>query len=180
MYNKLRVIHLSLKTFLINHIVSHIPFMKFRLLCYSLYGMKIEKGSVINMNQFFFDINKIKIGFNSHINQSCFLDGRGGIEIGNNTSISHYVKIVTGSHDIQSSNFLGIEKNVHIGDYVWIGIGAIILPGVTIGTGAVVCAGAVVTKDVEPYTIVGGVPAKKIGERQKELNYNCSWGINFV
>ena len=62
-----------------------------------------------------------------------------------------------------------------IDDYVWIGIGVIVLQGVHIGKGAVVCAGAVVTKDVGEYEIVAGVPAKKIGERNKDLDYKCLW-----
>lgn len=59
-----------------------------------------------------------------------------------------------------------------IGDYVWLGPRCMVLPGVTVGEGAVVAAGAVVTKNVEPYTLVGGVPAQKIAGRTKELNYN--------
>ncbi len=62
-----------------------------------------------------------------------------------------------------------------IDDYVWIGIGVIVLQGVHIAKGAVVCAGAVVTKDVGEYEIVAGVPAKKIGERNKDLDYKCLW-----
>ena len=64
---------------------------------------------------------------------------------------------------------------VIIGDRVWIGYRAIVLPGVTIGEGAVVGAGAVVTRDVSPYTIVAGNPAKVIGERTKELTYECNY-----
>ena len=68
--------------------------------------------------------------------------------------------------------FRAIAQPVIIEDYVFIGPRAIILPGVTLGKGAVVAAGAVVTKDVEPFSIVGGVPAKVIGEREpKELHY---------
>lgn len=98
---------------------------------------------------------------------------RGGGQLNNNISISHYVKIVTGSHNIQSNSFDGKFKPICIDDYAWIGIGATILQGVKIGKGAVVCAGAIVTKDVLPYEIVAGVPAKKIGERNKNLNYKC-------
>ena len=62
-----------------------------------------------------------------------------------------------------------------IDDYAWIGVGAIILQDVHIGKGAVVCAGAVVTKDVGDYEIVGGTPARKIGERTHSLDYYCKW-----
>jgi maltose O-acetyltransferase len=73
--------------------------------------------------------------------------------------------IYSSEHDLVDSNFSATLAPVKIGDYVFIGPRAIILAGVTIGDGAVVAAGAVVTKDVDPYTIVGGVPAKVIGER---------------
>jgi acetyltransferase-like isoleucine patch superfamily enzyme len=66
-------------------------------------------------------------------------------------------------------------EGVEIGDYVWIGVNATIMPGIHIGTGAVVAAGAVVTKDVDPYTVVGGVPAKVIGTRSQSLNYTLTY-----
>ena len=84
---------------------------------------------------------------------------------------------VTGSHDYKSPNFQGIFKPIVIEDYAWIGVGATILQGVTIGRGAVVCAGAVVTKDVPAYAVVAGVPAKTIGSRPKNLDYECKWDV---
>ena len=81
------------------------------------------------------------------------------------------VWIWTMEHDPQDS-YYGVKGGaVTIEDYAWISCRVVILPGVTIGKGAVVAAGAVVTKDVAPYTIVGGVPAKKIGTRTKDLRY---------
>jgi len=64
---------------------------------------------------------------------------------------------------------------VVVGDYVWIGARATILPGVTIGRGAVVAAGALVSRDVPPYAVVGGVPAKVIGERARDLRYTLNF-----
>lgn len=69
---------------------------------------------------------------------------------------------------------------IFIDDYVWIGVGAIVLQGVKIGKGAVIAAGSVVTKDIEPYSIVAGVPAKVIGKRNPDLDYKCLWKIPFV
>jgi acetyltransferase-like isoleucine patch superfamily enzyme len=123
---------------------------------------------------------KISIGNYSHINQGCLLDGRGNIIIGNSVSISHRVSIITLSHDVDDMAFKIRSAPVIIGDYVWIGINATILQGVKIGEGAVVAAGAVVTKDVDPYTIVGGIPAKQIGIRQRSLNYKCRWETAFT
>ena len=80
--------------------------------------------------------------------------------------------IYNSEHDLEAEDFVAIEEPVKIGDYCFIGPRAIILPGVTIGKGAVVAAGAVVTKDVDDFAIVGGVPAKVIGERKnKNLKY---------
>ena len=90
-----------------------------------------------------------------------------------NVSISHYVRIVTGSHDVQSSHFDYKGAPVVIHDFAWVGIGAMILQGVTIGKGAVVCAGAVVTKDVPDFAIVAGIPAKVVGTRNNALDYIC-------
>ena len=142
--------------------------------------MKIGKNSEINMNLYVFNYKGIKIGSHSHINRSCFIDARAGVTIGNNVSISHNVSIITGSHDIQSINFSGVFRPIKIDDYVWIGINSTILQGVHIGKGAVVAAGSVVTKDIPPYTIVGGVPAKIISTRIKNINYQCKWEDYFV
>ena len=87
------------------------------------------------------------------------------IEIGEKTCIGEYVKILTGYHDITTWNFAFRTKPIKIGSCVWIATGAILLPGVSIGDGAVIAAGAVVTKDVEPWTVVGGNPAKFIKRR---------------
>ena len=163
----------SFDLFLINYLFATFPIMKVRFLFFKISGMKIGKQTYINMRQYILGPKRIKIGNGCHINQSCFLDGRAGIAIGDNVSISHYVKIVTGSHDVQSSDFCGKFSPVIIGNHVWIGMGAIILPNVKIGDGAVVAAGAVVTKNVEPYSIVAGIPAKKITDRNSNLSYTC-------
>ncbi len=113
----------------------------------------------------------ISIGDYTTINRNCYLDGRVGIKIGNSVSISPEVYILSLTHDAQNRNFVTVGKEVIIEDYVWLGARAIIMPGVKLGKGSIVGAGSVVTKDVEPYTIVGGIPAKKIGERTQDLDY---------
>ena len=87
------------------------------------------------------------------------------ISIGNRVCISEDVRLLTGSHSLTSPTFDLMTRPITIEDNVWVATGAIILPGVTIGEGAVVAAGAVVTKDVEPWTVVGGNPARVIGAR---------------
>lgn len=120
-------------------------------------------------------IGGIKIGESTTINKYVDLDGRGGLSIGNNVSISAYVKIITASHDPNTSGFEYVTKPVRIEDYVWIGTGALVLPGVTLGVGSVVASGSIVTKDVEPYSIVAGNPARKLGDRKRNLAYSPFW-----
>lgn len=116
----------------------------------------------------------MEIGQNSHVNRLCTLDARGGLYIGNSVSVSHGVMLMTGSHDINSHDFSVNYLPIRIEDYAWIGCGAIVLQNVKIGRGAVVAAGAVVTKDVPPYTVVGGIPAKAINKRSSQLEYKCN------
>lgn len=124
-------------------------------------------------------IGGIIIDENTTINKFVYLDGRGGLTIGKNVSISPNAQIITASHDVDCANFSLTLKSVVIEDYVWICTSAIILPGVIIGKGAVIAAGAVVTKDVEEYSIIGGNPAKVIGYRSKKLDYNPLWRPRF-
>jgi acetyltransferase-like isoleucine patch superfamily enzyme len=119
--------------------------------------------------------NKITIGSNTVINRGVYLDGRAALFIGNNVNVSHQTLIQTLTHDSQSPYFIAVEKPVVINDHVWIGARALICPGVTIGEGAIVGAGAVVTKSVAPYTIVGGNPAIKIKMRASQIGYRSRY-----
>ncbi len=168
-----RFCHRIILEFVINSVCPHIQFWTLRRPLLRLSKMKIGKGSFIMRKCYFMSANFVTIGEHSHINRGCLIDARGKITIGNNVSISHNVNIVTGSHDAQSPDFIGVFKPIVIKDYAWLGVGCTILQGVTIGRGAVVAAGAVVTKDVGDYEIVGGTPAKKIGQRNSDLNYQC-------
>lgn len=149
-----------------------VPSHLFRLFFYKLAGMKIGKGSRIHIGARFFDPEKIEIGEGSILGDNIFLDGRAKLIIGNHVDIASSVMIYNSEHDINAEDFGAKYGKVEIEDYVFIGPRAIILPGVKIGKGAVVGAGAVVTKNVPAYAIVGGVPAVVIGERKnKDLHY---------
>lgn len=157
---------------LLLRIVGLVPIHTLRMLVYKLEGLKAEKGVHIHMGTQFFKPSGIYIGEGTIIGQNAFLDGREKLAIGRNVDIASDVMIYNSEHDINSEDFRPASAPVVIGDYVFIGPRVIILPGVKIGKGAVVAAGAVVTKDVSDYAIVGGVPAKVIGERElKNPNY---------
>jgi acetyltransferase-like isoleucine patch superfamily enzyme len=129
----------------------------------------------VHLDSSFDTLGNFQLGESSTINRGCRLDNRGGITIGENVSISEDVIILTGDHDSSSFDFAGRARPVTIEKYVWIGTRAMVLPGVTIGEGAIVAAGSVVTKNVPSYTIVAGVPARSIGVRRKDLKYSTAY-----
>jgi maltose O-acetyltransferase len=116
----------------------------------------------------FFDPSGISIGEDTIVGDHVFLDGRAPLTIGSHTDIASSVMIYNSEHDLEKEDFAARIEPVQIGDYVFVGPRVIILPGVKVGKGAVIAAGAVVTKDVPDFTIVGGVPAKVIGERKNK------------
>lgn len=154
------------------HLTTWIPLHSVRNLIWRLAGLKLGKRSTLHTGVRVFDPRNIRVGEGTIIGFSCFIDGRDQVVIGNNTDIASEVMIYSQEHDLSSPDFQAVGAPVTIGNYVFIGPRAIILPGIKIGDGAVVAAGAVVTKDVEPFAVMGGVPAKPIGTRQlKDPHY---------
>lgn len=154
-----------------NVVINKIPSRHFRKWFYKILGAKIGKGTILCRRVEMLFPKALEIEDNVAVGWFSELDARGGIRIGHDTNISSHVKLITGSHDIDDSNFTADFRPIKVGHHCWIGTGAIVLQGVTIGDGAVVAAGAVVTKDVEPYVLVGGVPAKVIRKRNANLCY---------
>ena len=181
-----------------------IPSHTIRLILYRyFFRVKIGKDSSIHWLCRFNQPAGIAIGHNTVIGNDAFLDGRvkrdwkgknpnifgyfnelsthgsRPLTIGNNVSIAGEVRIFTMQHDIDDPDFKEVSAPVVIEDYVVIGTRVTILPGVRIGKGAVVASGAVVTHDVAPYTVVGGVPAVFIRNRPKDLRYTLKFARLF-
>jgi|SRR5882724_4696634 len=169
--NRLNTILLELEVFCL-HVIGYVPSHIVRRFFYRLAGMQIGSGSTIHIGARFYNPENISIGNDTLIGEYVVLDGRDTLRIGDHVDFASGVMIYNSQHDIENADFHATSEPVFVEDYVFIGPRVIILPGVTIGKGAIVAAGAVVTKDVKPFEIVGGVPAKVIGERKnKDLNY---------
>lgn len=168
--------------YLANTFVQHVPITAVRVWLYRLLGIRLqERGSTnIMMLTDVHALPSIEIGPRTTIGRHCLLDGRGGIRIGAEVNISSYTLLVTGTHDAHAAAFAGSVAPVVIGDHAWLATRVTVLAGCTIGEGAVVAAGAVVTGDVPPYAIFGGIPAKKLGDRRKDLSYSASHRPNWT
>jgi acetyltransferase-like isoleucine patch superfamily enzyme len=172
----LRLVSLRMLIYVTNHVVAHVPSFTLRHFWYRrALGIQLDQNAGVHMGAYMWlfgprEIRRcgVRIGRNSRIDRNCTIDLRSGLTIGDNVAVSPEVMILAGTHDVNDPRFadspVGPYKVV-IEDYVWIGTRAMIMPGVTLGRGAVVAAGSVVTKDVAPLTIVAGVPAKAIGTR---------------
>lgn len=155
-----------------NAVINKIPSRHIRKWFYQCMGAKTGRNSYLCRRVELLLPMGLKMEDNVSVGWFAELDARGGIMIGHDTNISSHVKMITGSHDIDDPDFTADFKPIHIGHHCWIGTGAIVLQGVNIGDGAVVAAGAVVTKDVPACEVWGGVPARFIRKRSTQLEYS--------
>ncbi|MGB9650378.1 MAG: acyltransferase [Candidatus Cybelea sp.] len=157
--------------YLLNTFVNKIPFPNLRMALYRFAGMKVDRTSNVMMYAFVLQARDISIGPNCIIGPFTTLDGRATLTIGRNVNVAGEVITIGGYHSVDSQTAEGHLGKIVIEDNAWIAMRATILPGVTVGEGAYVAAGALVNRDVEPYALVGGVPAKKLRDRSRNIQY---------
>jgi len=162
----------SLLSYFYNSVLGKLPCTALRNAYLRRYLVAMGDATNVQMGCQFLNGRKISLGPRNAINFGCLFDGRRySIRTGSDVSIGPEASILTLGHDPQSASFADRGGDVTIGDRVWIAYRAIILPGITVGEGAVVAAGAVVTKEVAPYAIVAGSPARVVGERTRDVSY---------
>ncbi len=165
----------GLEWWFINSFLYNFPSKRFRNYCLRKMGMSIDKDVRIYAGFHIRDPKGIIIEKGVSIGPKVLLDGRRGLTIKESAVIGYGAIIWTLNHDYNDIHFKVKGAPITIGKFAWVCSNSIILPGVTIGEGAVVASGAIVTHDVPPYTIVGGIPAKVIGQRdKKEYDYGYS------
>lgn len=128
---------------------------------------KCGKGFIANEGCRFNFGTQIKVGDNVTWNHCCYIDSKGGVTFGDFSMITEYTKIFTHGHS-ESDHMLRTYKPVVIGEYAKIYTACTILPGVTVGKGAIAATGSIVTKDIPDFQVVAGIPAKIIRERRTE------------
>lgn len=170
------------RDFFVNELIGRTPFVGIRLWLYERFGMKFEdrRSTTLMMYADILAPKGIEIGANTIIGRDCVLDGRAPLKIGRNVNIGGRTQFFTGSHDVHSPDFAASFTPITVEDHVWIAVSAVILPGVTIGRGAVVSAGTVVSRDLEPMGIYAGSPAQKIGERTSTLEYELGYRPSLI
>ena len=172
----MRTLAIRVLNYATNRVITNVPSFRIRHAWYSrVLGISLEDHCGIHMGCYlwFYGPGQLRrtgmrVGANTRINRNCVLDARGSLDIGRNVSISPEVAILTTQHPYDVAGLPLVSNPVVIEDQVFIGMRAMILPGITVGRGAVVAAGSVVTRDVEPLAVVAGVPARPVAKRPTE------------
>jgi acetyltransferase-like isoleucine patch superfamily enzyme len=155
-----------------NSVGTHVPSHRFRQAWLRALGVRIGTDTAIFMGTTVFSHKDLVIGDRCVVAERCVLDARGGITLEDDVVLASDVHLRTAEHDPSSPEFVAKFEPIYIHKYSWLGTRSTVLGGVTIGYGGVVAACALATQDVPEHTIVGGVPAKPIGKRSSELDYD--------
>ena len=151
------------------NMLLRVPFHRFRELVFRTAAFNsLGAGGTVERAIRLTTKGGVSVGAGTIVNRDTTLDGRGLLTIGSAVNISPEAVILTADHDPQSPNFAYRVRPTVIGDRAWISTRALLLPGTTIGEGAIVAAGAVVHGEVAPWTIVAGNPAAVIGQRSPQ------------
>lgn len=163
--------------YLLNHLVNRIPLVGLRMRAYAALGVSFDEisSTQISLGVDVWIGHRLAMGARSTIGQDCYIDARGGIRVDCDVSISREAALLTATHIPDDPDFTARLAPIHLEHHSWIGMRALVLPGVHVGEGAIVGAGAVVTSDVEPYTIVGGTPARFLRRRDEPMAYRLDW-----
>ena len=169
----------ALTRYLYNNILTYVPIHTLRV-AYLRYVLRVKvgKSSFVHLGcRFEPEGNGISIGKNSVVGRRAVL--MGDIRIDDNVSITAEVYIFTTSHDVHSMDFRATHSRVTIQERAWIGARAMILPGVTVGAGAVLAAGSIATKNIAEFCISAGAPAREIGTRRRDIAYTLDYSPFF-
>ena len=170
----------ELKYIILNCITCFIPFWPLRWCIYKAFGMKIGRGSRILLHTRVYAPENIVIGQRSWINENCYLDGRGGVQIGSDVTIATYTKLITGSHNIDDETFSYSQSHIVIEDNCAVFSDTIVLGGAHLEKGVVISAKSLVRKgNYQVKGIYAGNPAKFIRFRKCSCEYRQSGFVLF-
>jgi acetyltransferase-like isoleucine patch superfamily enzyme len=168
--------------YFLNHFVNRVPLVGIRMRLYQAFGVKFEDvgSTLIMLGTEVWEPRRLEIGARVAIGRGCLLDARGGIRLGADVNVSSFARFMTAKHVVSSVDFIDAYEPIEVGPRAWLALGATVIGGVRIGEGAVLAAGAVATKEVEPFAVAAGVPAAKIGERPRDLEYRLGYRPNWL
>lgn len=159
---------------LVLRLAAFAPVHGIRISALRIFGANVDSDAVVYHGFQVRSARNLTIGARTSVGDGAILDARGGLTLGSDVNLSTQVMIWTAQHDWKSPDFSYMEAPVTVGDRAWIGPRAVLLPGARIGEGAVIAAGSIVRGAVPPFTLVGGVPAKFISDRPRDLRYHLA------
>jgi acetyltransferase-like isoleucine patch superfamily enzyme len=151
---------------------THLPSHRLRQAWLRALGAQIGKNTAIFMGTTVFAHKELAIGDRCVVAERCVLDARGGITLDDDVVLASDVHLRTAEHDPNSPEFVDRYAPIHLSRYSWLGTRSTVLGGVTVEYGGVVAACALAIEDVPEYTVVGGVPARPIAKRNRDLDYD--------